>query len=72
MALKSVSGEDVRRRTRDVLARIEDSDPGITVSIGAYFQEEVRIADPKSIIRRADEAMYTAKAAGKNNCVIRE
>ena len=72
VALKSVSGEDVRHRTRDVLARIEDSDPGITVSIGAYFQEEVRIADPKSIIRRADEAMYTAKAAGKNNCVIRE
>ncbi len=37
-----------------------------------YFQQDVLVADPKAILRRADEAMYTAKAAGKNNCVIRE
>ena len=72
VALKGISREDAKRRTESVLARIGGYEPGITVSMGAYFQEDVRIDDPKSIIRRADEAMYTAKAAGKNNCVIRE
>ena len=72
VALKGISREDARRRIEDVHERIGGCEPGITVSVGAYFQQDVRIADAKSIIRRADEAMYTAKAAGKNNCVIRE
>lgn len=72
VALKGVSREDLRQRTEDVLARISGREPGITLSVGVYFQQEARVADPKAIIRRADEAMYTAKAAGKNNCVIRE
>ncbi len=72
VALKGISREDARRRIGDVHTRIGGCEPGITVSVGAYFQQDVRIADAKSVIRRADEAMYTAKAAGKNNCVIRE
>ena len=72
VALKGVSREDVQQRAEDVLTRISGRKPGITVSVGVYFQQEVRVADPKAIIRRADEAMYTAKAAGKNNCVIKE
>ena len=72
VALKGVSREDLRQRTEDVLARISGCEPGITLSVGVYFQQEVRLADPKPIIRRADEAMYTAKATGKNNCVVRE
>lgn len=72
VALKGTSRGDVRQRIENVLDRIGGCEPGITLSIGAFFQQDVRIADAKSIIRRADEAMYTAKAAGKNNCVIRE
>ena len=72
VALKGVNREDTRKRTEDMLASVSGHEPGITASVGVYFQQDVLVADPKAILRRADEAMYTAKAAGKNNCVIRE
>jgi diguanylate cyclase (GGDEF)-like protein len=54
------------RRAESIRAAIASSDAGMTVSIGvAGFLPDVQ-AEPDSLLRRADAALYAAKRAGRN------
>ena len=43
-----------------------------TLSVGAYYQEKPQAQDVKSLIHRADQAMYGIKAEGKNSFAVVE
>lgn len=62
---------DIADRFRKIVESLSISKPShlqFTVSIGISTYEEGDNQD--SLFRRCDEAVYTAKAAGKNNCKI--
>lgn len=42
----------------------------VTISVGAASALPARDADMRSLLRRADQALYQAKAAGRNQCII--
>ena len=57
-----------RRVATRIRHRVRESNPDITVSVGlAEFRGD---ASPEDLVRRADRAMYKAKAAGKDRVVI--
>jgi diguanylate cyclase (GGDEF)-like protein len=68
------AGLRVAERTRQRVAtspvRYRDEDLPLTVTIGvaSYAPGD----DQTSLVRRADEAMYRGKAAGRNRCVVEE
>lgn len=66
LLLPGVHQAEAVRRAESIRAAIAASDAGMTVSIGvAGFVPEVQ-AEPDSLLRRADAALYTAKRAGRN------
>jgi diguanylate cyclase (GGDEF)-like protein len=66
LLLPGVHQAEAMRRAENIRAAIASSDAGMTVSIGvAGFVPEVQ-ADPDSLLRRADTALYAAKRAGRN------
>jgi diguanylate cyclase (GGDEF)-like protein len=66
LLLPGVHLEEALRRAEAVREVIATSDAGMTVSIGvAGFVPEVQ-AEPDSLLRRADAALYMAKRAGRN------
>ena len=66
LLLPGVHQAEAMRRAETLRAAIAVSDAGMTVSIGvAGFVPEVQ-ADPDSLLRRADAALYAAKRAGRN------
>ena len=66
LLLPGVHQAEATRRAESIRAAIAASDAGMTVSIGvAGYQPEVQ-ADPDSLLRRADAALYAAKRAGRN------
>lgn len=66
LLLPGVQQAEAMRRAESIRAAIAASDAGMTVSIGvAGFVPEVQ-ADPDSLLRRADSALYAAKRAGRN------
>lgn len=66
LLLPGVHQAEAMRRAENIRAAIAASDAGMTVSIGvAGFVPEVN-ADPDSLLRRADAALYAAKRAGRN------
>ena len=66
LLLPGVHQSEAVRRADALRAAIASSDAGMTVSIGvAGFVPEVQ-ADPDSLLRRADAALYAAKRAGRN------
>ena len=42
----------------------------VTISVGAAIEAPVAAASLPMLLKRADEALYAAKAAGRNTCVI--
>jgi len=66
-------GEEIAERLRSVIAgkplQLEDATLKITLSIGLAVYPEVG-NDVDSLIRAADDALYKAKDAGRNRCVI--
>lgn len=60
--------ERIRRRIEDLEMEHEASDvsEAITVSIGLAAQVPGESRDPVDLVRRADEALYEAKEAGRN------
>jgi diguanylate cyclase (GGDEF)-like protein len=66
LLLPGVHQEEAMRRAENIRAAIANSDAGMTVSIGvAGFLPDVQ-AEPDSLLRRADAALYAAKRAGRN------
>ncbi len=66
LLLPGVHQDEAARRAEKIRAAIAASDAGMTVSIGvAGFLPDVQ-AEPDSLLRRADAALYAAKRAGRN------
>jgi len=66
LLMPGVHQVEATRRAESIRAAIAVSDAGMTVSIGvAGFVPEMQ-AEPDSLLRRADVALYAAKRAGRN------
>ena len=70
--LQNVDEAELERRLRAIPVIKVDDDLEVTFSIGAYYQEKAENLDAKSLIQRADRAMYGVKASGKNNFAVEE
>ena len=57
---------EAMRRAEVIRAAIAASDAGMTVSIGVAGAVPELQAEPDSLLRRADAALYAAKRAGRN------
>lgn len=60
---------DVAQRIREAIEKIQFGDFSVTVSIGVS-QTSNLIKTPEKLIRSADDALYEAKAKGKNQVVL--
>jgi len=60
---------EVAERIRVGATTIGGSDPGITVSVGVAVSEHTE-SSPRSLLERADQALYSAKSAGKNQVAL--
>ncbi len=66
LLMPGVHQVEATRRAETIRAAIAASDAGMTVSIGvAGFVPEMQ-AEPDSLLRRADAALYAAKRGGRN------
>ena len=65
-ALLGLSVPEVEERAERARAAMEAENPGVTLSIGIYYQERATVLEPKELIHLADRAMYHVKAAGKD------
>lgn len=72
VALKDVSREELEKRIVDMRTFLAESSLGVTLSIGAYYQQHAKPISTEKLILKADEAMYSVKAAAKNGYAIRE
>lgn len=61
--------QSAERLRRLVEQRMADAPHAVTVSIGVAALRDVGRADLEELVRRADAALYTAKAAGRNRVV---
>ena len=66
LLLPGVQQAEALRRADSIRAAIASSDAGMTVSIGVAGSVPEVQADPDSLLRRADAALYAAKRAGRN------
>jgi len=70
LLLPGVHLEEATRRGETIRASMANAGDGVTVSIGAAgFVPSVQ-AEPNSLLRRADAALYRAKRAGRNRVEI--
>jgi diguanylate cyclase (GGDEF)-like protein len=66
LLLPGIHPEEALRRAELIRAAIAGSDVGMTVSIGVAGGPPDLHAEPDSLLRRADAALYAAKRAGRN------
>lgn len=70
LLLPGVHAEEARRRAEAIRLKLQQDVPGSTVSIGvAGFVPAVQ-DEPSQVLRRADEALYRAKRAGRNRVEV--
>lgn len=62
--------ERIRRSVSEVEISTGANRLSITVSIGGAGLPEQVVRDPVELIGIADQALYTAKATGRDRCVI--
>lgn len=63
--------ERVRREIEALVVRVDDKDLRFTVSIGVCYKRRGQLGDPRNVMRIADEALYEAKGAGRNQIVAK-
>jgi len=66
LLLPGVHVSEALRRAEAIRASVASSDAGMTVSIGVAGAVPEVQAEPDSLLRRADAALYAAKRAGRN------
>ena len=59
-----------RLRTRLVEVMASSSAPGLRITFSAGVAASSRDEPPEQVLERADKALYEAKAAGRNRCVV--
>ncbi|MDF1618597.1 diguanylate cyclase [Petrocella sp. FN5] len=65
--------EHIRQSIEDLkIENIKTKTGFVTVSIGIAYGTTYQNLTLEQMVREADQAMYTAKVAGKNRCVIKE
>ena len=66
--------EMMAERIRRAVAAAEVTDEGarivVTVSVGGATLSGATVSDPDDFMRRADAALYSAKAGGRDRCVV--
>ncbi|MDY0021185.1 diguanylate cyclase [Arenimonas caeni] len=70
LLLPGVHPSEAARRAETIRAAIAASDAGMTVSIGVAGAVPELQAEPDSLLRRADAALYAAKRAGRNRVEV--
>lgn len=63
--------EELKRCLEDLRLSIASNEVGFTASIGVFYQAHAKNESVEELIRKADEAMYRAKASGKNQYHIK-
>ncbi len=64
-----VISERIRRVVMDHSTEYDGKSIAVTISIGIASSEEGQVVDAESLIRMADEKLYTAKRSGRNRTV---
>lgn len=70
LLLPGVHPTEAARRAETIRAAIAASDAGMTVSIGVAGAVPELQAEPDSLLRRADAALYAAKRGGRNRVEV--
>lgn len=65
-----VVGERLRRMLEETSVADGDQVIRVTVSVGVTSYPELDVADEKDLVKRADEALYSAKESGRNRVVV--
>lgn len=63
-------GERVRRAIGETVVQEGDQRIGVTVSLGGTTYGDAGSGSPEELVARADEALYGAKAAGRNRLLV--
>jgi len=64
------TAERMREAIRQEPIRLGETQVGVTTSFGVMSLPRGREASPEAVIRLADEALYQAKQAGRDRCVL--
>ena len=70
-ASQGKTAEELDKCLESLRSTIASNEVEFTVSIGAFYQEHAEHETVEELIRQADEAMYRAKASGKNQYLIK-
>ncbi|MDO9010484.1 MAG: diguanylate cyclase [Gallionella sp.] len=64
-------GERMRRMVEETSVADGDQMIRVTISLGITSYPELEVASEQDLVKRADEALYTAKESGRNKVIIR-
>lgn len=75
LADRMIDENIIRRRFEELACRVAEESQGaagtaITLSMGAVYADGQSV-DFSRLFQQADEALYAAKQAGKNDCVVK-
>lgn len=70
--LGGLSREELAAKLERIRAIAQEENVGVTFSIGAFYQDPVRICDTRKLVLRADRAMYGVKSVTKDAFAILE
>lgn len=63
-------GERLRRMVEDTTLAEGDQAVRVTISVGVTSYPELDATDEQALVKRADEALYSAKESGRNRVVV--
>ncbi|MBN2509383.1 MAG: sensor domain-containing diguanylate cyclase [Spirochaetales bacterium] len=63
-------GERIRTHVEQMTVEFEDTNVGVTVSLGVALFDKTIDFSPESVIKRADLALYSSKESGRNRLTV--